>query len=175
MQKTILKLLSVFVLAALALSALPSPALAAGLGDEGTPTPERGNRLLERKFQAEQKRYERQAEQLEKSPERLEKIQEVIDRAKGNGLDTSAAQAALDNLEKAMAAVAPLSQKAGSLISAHAGFDDKGKVTEAVTAAQTVEDIHLLLDQVRDDPRDEREALQHAMWDLFQEGLKVKK
>jgi len=164
----------VFLLAALLFGALPTQsAFAASAADDATPQPaDRVNRLLERKWKAEQRRYEAQGKLFDVSSDLMERAQAAIDRATDKGIDTSAAEAALAALETAIANVKPLYEQAGAELTAHAGFDASGKVTDAQTAAQTVEDMHKLLDQVRDDTHDERETLQHALWDLFQEMLK---
>jgi hypothetical protein len=175
MKHTLSKVIAILVLLALFAAAMPiQTAFAAGLEEDTQPPADqqRGARIIERRFKLEQRRYEGQGKAFEKSAELLEKAQEIIDRAAENDLDTSAAQAALENLEEAVDAVQPVYAQAGDLIAAHAGFDADGKVADVVTAAETVEQIHKLLDQVRDDVHDEREALQHALWDLFQDGLK---
>jgi len=175
MKNTLLKGISILVLAALFVAALPIQSVfAAGLQEDTPPVAEgeRGVRLVERKFQIEQKRYEAQGKLFERSADLLEKAQTIIDRAAENGIDTSAAQSALEDFEAAVNAVEPLYAQAGDLVEAHAGFDAEGKVSDVQVAAETVEKIHKLLDQVRDDIHNERETLQHALWDLFQEGLK---
>ena len=175
MNNTFRKLIPLLVIAALILAALPMQSVAAaGLTQDSRPPAGRGSRIVERKFKAEQRRYDGQFKAFDKSSELLEKAQGLIDRAEENGLDTSAAQTALYNFEKAIATVKPLHAQAGDLIDAHEGFDTEGKVTDVEVAAETVEKIHKLLDQVRDGVHDEREALQHSLWDLFQEGLKKK-
>lgn len=174
MKNTLFKLMFVLMLAAFLAAALPlQSAFAAGLGDEPQPPdPRDGSRMVERRFKLEQRRYEGQGKAFDKSDDLLAKAQEIIERAGDNGLDAGAAQSALDEFEAAVADVKPLYAQAGDLIDDHAGFDGSGKVTDVQVAAETVEKIHKLLDQVRDDVHDEREALQHALWDLFQEGLK---
>ena len=174
MKNTFFKLISVLMLMALLAAAFPvQSAFAAGLGDEPQPPdPRDGSRVVERRFKLEQRRYEGQGKAFDKSDDLLAKAQEIIERSGENGLDTGAAQSALDDFETAIAEVKPLYAQAGDLIDDHAGFDGSGKVTDVQVAAETVEKIHKLLDQVRDDVHDEREALQHALWDLFQEGLK---
>jgi len=172
MNNKLFKLISVLVLMALFAAALPvQTAFAAGLNQDQQPPERRSAQVVERRFKLEQRRYDGQGKAFEKSADLLEKAQEIIDRAAENDLDTSAAQAALDSLEKAVEGVQPLYDQAGDLIDAHAGFDADGKATDIEAAAETVEKIHKLLDQVRDDIHDEREALQHALWDLFQAGL----
>ncbi len=174
-MKTFLrKFFPVFLLAALLLGALPTqPAFAASPADDATPQPaDRVNRLLERKFKAEQRRYEAQGKLFDASFDLMERAQAAIDRAQEKGIDTTAAETALADLQTAIANAKPLYDKAGAELTAHAGFDAGGKVTDAEEAAQTVEDAHKLLDQVRDDTHAERETLQHALWDLFQEMLK---
>jgi hypothetical protein len=175
MKNTLVKFVSIFMLVAVLAVALPlQTAFAAGLNDDAQPPAEgqRGMRLVERKFKLEQRRFEAQGKLLDRSDDLLERAQNAIDRAAENDLDTSAAQAALEDFEQAIGQVASLYEQAGEILESHAGFDDDGKVTDIQIAAETVEQVHLLLDQARDDIQDEREALQHALWDLFQESLK---
>ncbi|HAE58718.1 MAG TPA: hypothetical protein DCG54_04220 [Anaerolineae bacterium] len=173
MKNTLGKIISILMLLALFAAALPAQtALAASPEQDQQPPDQRGARIVERRFKLEQRRYEGQGKVFDKSADLLEKAQDIIDRAAENDLDTSAAQSALENLEEAIEAVKPTYAQAGDLIDNHAGFDAGGKATDIETAAETVEKTHKLLDQVRDDVHDEREALQHALWDLFQAGLK---
>ncbi len=166
------KLLPTIVVALLILGVLPlQTASAAGLQEDTQPPAGRANQLVERKLQKEQRRYEAQAKVFERAADLLEKAQILMDRAAEKALDTSAVQAALAEFETAVTEAKPLHTQAGGLIEAHAGFDADGTVTDLEVAAETVEKIHLLLDQARDDVHDEREALQHALWNLFQAGL----
>lgn len=138
------KALAVLTLAAVGLSILPiGTAFAAGLR-EG---PQRGRGhayipRLERVFEYQRERYDHQSQLLERIPKFTNRIQGLIDRATDKGYDASAVQTALDAFTAALPAAQAAHDQAGALISAHAGFDDKGKVTDAATAFQTVRDIH---------------------------------
>lgn len=167
------KFVPVLILLVVIAAALPTPAYAASAAQEEQPAPENRdpNRIIESRFKQEQRRNERQAKGGERIDTLLERIESRLSRAEEQGLDTSAVESALADFETARAEAAALHSKAGELIDAHAGFDAEGKVTDAETAAQTVEDIHLLIDQARDGIADGREAVQHALWDLFQAGL----
>jgi len=152
MKNTLFKLISVLMLAALLAAALPlQSAFAAGLGEEPQPPdPRDGSRMVERKFKLEQRRYEGQGKAFDKSDDLLAKAQEIITRAGENGLDTGAAQSALDDFETAIAEVKPLYGQAGELIDDHAGFDGSGKVTDRAAARQTLQDGRNALDSAKD-------------------------
>ena len=54
------------------------------------------------------------------------------------------------------------------MISSHPGFDDKGKVTDAKTAAQTVKSIHQGFVSVRDAMNGTGKALREAVVKLME-------
>ena len=168
------KLIPALLLLALAFAALPAPSISAAGPEQPAQTRGGGSgpiRLIESKFKLEQRRYQRQSQATQRAEIWLKRVENIIARADAQGLDTSAVSAALQDYQQAAAA---LHEQAGELIEARPGFDANGKVTDAVTAAETVEQIHLLLDQARDNAAAERETLQHALWDLFQTMLKSK-
>jgi hypothetical protein len=138
------KALLIVTLAVMALAGLPAGTVfAAGLQDD--PQPGRGRDYiprLERIFEHQQDRYDHQTQLLERVPTFIDRIQSLIDRATEKGYDPSAVQAALDAFSAAIPAAQAAHDQAGALIAAHAGFDDKGKVTDARTALQTVKDVH---------------------------------
>ena len=68
----------------------------------------------------------------------VEKAQSLIDRAKENGKDVSALQAALDAFEDALKDAHPIYESAKGIVNSHQGFDDNGKVTDAEKAKETV-------------------------------------
>lgn len=73
--------------------------------------------------------------------QRTNDVQRLIDQARASGQDVAAVQAALTTLESATHQAQPVFDSSTATINAHPGFDDKGSVTEAATAAQTVNQV----------------------------------
>jgi len=138
------KAMLVLMLACVSAGALPVASVqAAGLLDD--PRPGRGRDYiprLEKHFESQQQRFDHQTRMLARADSLTERVQGLIDRATGNGLDASAVQAALDDFAAALPAGQDVHDRAGALIAAHAGFDDKGKVTDLAAALETVRGIH---------------------------------
>jgi hypothetical protein len=134
----------VLTLACLSFATLPvANPQAAGMYDD--PQPARGRGYiprLERLFQSQQERFDHQTRVLARADMLIERVQEKIDEATDKGLDATAVQAALDDFAAALPAAQAAHDEAGTLISAHAGFDDKGKVTDPASAVGTVRGIH---------------------------------
>lgn len=128
-------------------------------------------KMIEKAFANQQKVYERHEKAIERAPQREKKAQRLLERAAEKGMDTSAARAALEGVRQAFATAAPLHEQAGKLIQTHPGFDANGKVTDAVVAAQTVEDLRKLQSQAHDTVSDARKKLELALWDLLQAGI----
>lgn len=164
------KFVSTLVALVIIAAVLPAPAHAAPAAQEELPQAENRdpNQVIQARFRQEQRRYERQEKGAQRIERFLERIENRLSGAEERGIDTSAVESALTDFETARAEAAALHAQAGDLIEAHAGFDAQGKATDAETAAQTIEDIHLLNDQARQVLADKSEALQHALWDLFQ-------
>ncbi|MFZ5819446.1 MAG: hypothetical protein ACOYYJ_06060 [Chloroflexota bacterium] len=140
-KKTVLLALA----AALALAALPmTSASAAGLGETPEPPADQAqvsDERLEQVWARLQQAYERQGQALERAGEMTTRIQSLIDKMTENGKDTAALQAALDAFEQGLAEAQPVYASAGSIISAHAGFDAEGKVTDREQAIATLKDL----------------------------------
>jgi hypothetical protein len=134
----------VLMLASLGLAWLPvSGARAAGLYDDPQPGRGRGYLLrLERLFQSQQERFDHQTGVLARAESLTEGVQGKIDKATARGLDATAVQAALDAFAAALPAAQTAHDQAGRLIESHAGFDDKGKVTDVASAVETIRGIH---------------------------------
>jgi hypothetical protein len=148
LKKTVLAAL---VLAA-GLAAIPSSAAsAAGFQDELPPSENKpvNTERLERIWAREQALYQRHTNRLAKAGEFISRAQSLIDKAAGKGWDTSAVQAALD----AFAAVIPAAQAAHdpgqAIITAHAGFDPNGAVTDRAAAVETVRALGQVLKNTR--------------------------
>jgi ABC-type transporter Mla subunit MlaD len=153
-RKLMLGLLSGILALGAALS-VAAPTYAA----EGTPPAtagEREYRRLERLYERLQRGLEAQAGHLDRADEIAGKVQEFIDKAKGEGKDTSALEAALASATAKVADAQAKHDSAAATLAAHAGFDDDGQVTDAATARQTLEsagrnlrDAHRLLTDAR--------------------------
>jgi hypothetical protein len=134
----------VLMLACIALAVLPvSGAQAAGPFDD--PQPAMGGDYiprLERLFQSQQERFDHQTGVLARAETLTERVQSRIDEATAKGLDATAVQAAVDAFAAALPAAQAAHDQAGRLIAAHAGFDDKGKVTDVASAVETARGIH---------------------------------
>jgi hypothetical protein len=145
-KNIITKFMLVLAIAAIAIGALPTAAYAAPAFDD--PQPGQGNdkeqRLahrLEDAFARQQERYNRALEMQAKTGEMITRVQGLIDKANAQGLDASAVQSALDAFKAALPNAKTALDQVGASLNAHAGFDDKGKVTDLKTAAETVKSI----------------------------------
>lgn len=97
--------------------------------------------VRERQFKREQTLYDDQTRRLADADKVAARTQDYITAQNALGKDTSALAAALAAF-KAQIAVAQSSHDAGgALITAHAGFDANGAVTDLVQAAQTVKAV----------------------------------
>lgn len=153
-RKLILGLLSGMLALGAALSAA-APTYAA----EPTPTApagEREYRRLERLYERLQRGLEAQAAHLAKADEAVAKTQEFMDKARSEGKDTSALEAALAGARSKVDQARAKHSSAAATLAAHAGFDDAGQVTDPAAARQTVEsagrdlrDAHRLLTEAR--------------------------
>ncbi|MFT3893338.1 MAG: hypothetical protein QM730_17055 [Anaerolineales bacterium] len=73
----------------------------------------------------------------------------MIDRAKSNGKDVTALQAALNAFETAVKAAHPIYESGKGIINSHQGFDANGKVTDAAKAKETVKAMHDKLQEIK--------------------------
>jgi hypothetical protein len=130
--------------AALGFGTLPMiNASALGPSDSTTPTPptQSPTDRLESVWIKEQAIYTKLGSFLNNSDPFLTRAQGFINKAKANGKDTSALQAALDAFANALKQAEPIYQSAGEIISSHKGFDENGKVINQVQALATVKDL----------------------------------
>lgn len=128
----------------------------------GTPAPI-SNDKLEQIWAREQSAYNRIGALLDRSDELIAKIQELIDRAKSNGKDVSALQAALDAFADAVKQVHPVYESAKGIVASHQGFDANGKVTDVQKAIQTVKDMRDKLKEIRGIVSGPAKALREAI------------
>jgi hypothetical protein len=147
-----LKKISVLAwIAALGLSLVPMAGVYA-LGQADPPTPAAGQistDRLEQIWAKEQAAYNRLGTFLDRLDGRISKAQELIDKAKANGKDVSAIQAALDAFADAAKQAHPLYEGLKGIISSHQGFDANGKVTDQEKARETVKDLGGKLKEIR--------------------------
>jgi hypothetical protein len=89
-------------------------------------------------FKREQTMFADQTSRLADASTVAAKTQDYINAQNANGKDTSALAAALAAFNTQIATAQSSHDAAGALITAHAGFDANGAVTDLVQAAQTV-------------------------------------
>ncbi len=155
-RKTILSmgLLRLFALiAALGLAAMPFvSAFAAGNNDPTTPPAPSGqisNEKLEQVWARQLHTYERIGNGFDRVDSFTENAQRLIAKAKANGKDVSAVQAALDAFEAAVKEAHPVYESAKGIINSHQGFDANGKVTDPEKAKETVKAMHAKLQEIK--------------------------
>ena len=85
-----------------------------------------------------------------RTDEFVAKVQKLIDRAKANGKDVSAVQAALDTFKIAVKKAQPIYESVKGLINSHQGFDTNGKVTDPEKAEETVKAMHEKLKEIHE-------------------------
>ncbi len=136
---------------------------ALGSADPLPPTPPAAGQISTDRLKAiwarEQWVYGRIGNLLERADTLIPRIQNRIDRAKANGKDVSAVQAALDAFSAAIRQVHPIYESSRGIIASHQGFDDQGNVIDPVTALATVKDL-------RSKIRDMRQAIGGTLRDL---------
>jgi hypothetical protein len=138
---------------ALGLASLPLVSVsAAGAYDPPVPGAERkqpSNERLEQVWGRQLKHYERMGQRFEREDEFMAKAQKLIDRAKENGKDVSAVQAALDAFEAAVQKARPIYESMNGIVNSHQGFDANGKVTDPAGAQETVQAMHAKFQEIK--------------------------
>ncbi len=162
------KLFLIVTLLSLVLLAVPAQsALAAGPNDPpapaATPDPERAKTRLEWAFANQKLTVLRIGLNQEYQDEFIARIEELVAKAKENGKDVSAIEAALADYKKAAEASKPLYEQAAQLVQVHAGFDDNGKVTDLDKARETVKQLGETLKQHREVMGEALKALREAL------------
>jgi hypothetical protein len=126
--------------------------------DDQPPVPDtqnldqRGQKIDERMsklFQRELEWLDRQAERLENPEQVVARVEELISKASEKGLDVTALQEALAAYQASVAKAQSAHNEAASILSAHEGFDDNGKVIERSNARQTLETAGHNLNEAR--------------------------
>lgn len=162
------RILLIALVVVLGWSALPGARAYAAVPEPPTPQAPLTNERLERIWAREQAAYERLGRFLERAETWTPRLQQWIDKAKANGKDTAAVQAALDAFAKAVKKAHPLHESAKGILASQQGFDDSGQVTDAAKALQTVEDLGKTLKQIRDLLREPAKALREAIREFRQ-------
>jgi hypothetical protein len=165
MKKLNQTLLSLAVIAAVVMLALPTDVVAAQAED---PQLEKGRAGEEPKgldgWYAELlERYERAGEQIGDADDAADRLAQRIETLTDAGLDPVRLQAILDDFQANMDAVQTAYEDLGEVIDEHAGFDVDGQVTDEALALGTLRQIAdglLDLHQAGEDARYE------LRWDL---------
>jgi hypothetical protein len=121
------------------------------------------NEKLEKIWARELKVYERLGKVFNDIDDTITIFQARIDRAAKNGKDVTSLQPALDAFEAALKKSKPMYDSTSGLVSAHAGFDANGKVTDAEKAKSTVQEMRDKLKEVKDAMGGTGKALHEAM------------
>jgi prefoldin subunit 5 len=161
-MKTLLKKTVLFALvAALGLAAMPFVIASAAGENDPTPPPQGqiSNERLERVWARQLRIYER----MGRTEEFVERLQKLIDRAKANGKDVSAVQAALDTFKAAVKDAQPIYESIKGIINSHQGFDSNGKVTDPEKAKETVKTMREKLKEIRETMNGTGKALREAI------------
>lgn len=170
-MKTLFKKTILFALvAALAAASLPFVSVSAA-GDTLTnaydpPVPPEGqlsNERLEQIWARQLERYERIGKGFERDDAFIERVQKLIDRAKENGKDVSAVQAALDAFEAALKEAHPIYESVKGLVNSHQGFDENGKVTDPTKAQETVNAMRAKFQEIKEAMNGTGKALREAI------------
>jgi hypothetical protein len=160
-KKTILLAL----VAALGLASLPLVNVSAA-GEYDPPTPggkQLSNERLEQVWARQLERYERIGQRFEREDEFMAKAQKLIDRAKANGKDVLAVQAALDAFEAAVQKAHPIYESSKGIVNSHQGFDANGKVTDPAKAQETVNAMRAKFEAIKDAMGGTGKALHEAI------------
>ncbi len=154
----------VFLLVGLLAFAFPG---GSALAQAPTPQPKkdpqvqgaRMNVRLEKAFQALQKLVEKQSQNIRRADAFIGKVEGLIGKAKANGKDTRALEAAVTEFKSKRAEAAQLNSAAANILKTHAGFDANGKVTNPEQAKET-------LKNGREQVKDAREVFTGALKQL---------
>jgi hypothetical protein len=93
---------------------------------------------LEKLFKAEVKQVKEQVQNFKKAGAFTANVEKLIARAKKNGKDTASLEAALAQFKSKAAEAKKFNETAAATLKTHAGFDDKGKVTDPALAKDTL-------------------------------------
>jgi hypothetical protein len=165
MKQLFRKTLVIAMIAALTLAAMPFVSVSAmGQKDPSTPPAEKGsNERLEQAWARQLKVYERLGKGFEHADDFIANAQKLIDRASQNGKDVTALQEALDAFEAAVEQAYPIYESAAKIVKSHQGFDEKGQVTDAELAKETVRLMAEKLKEIKTAMNGTGQALREAI------------
>lgn len=123
---------------------------------------------LENQLAREQKALTQQQTTLDNANKVVTQVQTYIANQKAKGQDPSTLEAALATFQQQLATAQTSHATAANLLSAHAGFDDSGHVTNADQAKQTLTDAHQALETARTTLKQAGEDLRKALQDYRQ-------
>lgn len=121
------------------------------------------NERLELAWAREQMIRDRLGFMFDHADQRIALTQQLINKAKANGRDVTAVQAALDASAGAIEKARPGFEAIQAMIASHPGFDANGKVTDLTMAAQTVRDLGAKLRAIRAGLAEPMRALRDAV------------
>lgn len=165
------KMILAVLIAALVFAAFPATSVFAQ--DENPPKGGLSNEKLEQIWARQSKVYERLGKLFNDSDARLAKLQERIDKAKANGKDVTAIQAALDAFKAALKTAKPTYESIKGIINSHQGFDASGKVTDAEKAKATLKELRGKFQEIKSAMGGTGKALREAA-QAFREANKPK-
>ena len=169
MKKLFKKTMLLALVAALAVASLPFVSVSAAGADD--PNPPQGpvtNEKWEQVWARQQRTYEKIGKGFDRADDFTARAQQLIDRARENGKDVSALQAALDAFESAIKEAHPIYEGGKGIINSHQGFDANGKVTDAEKAKETIQAMHDKLQEVKAAMNGTGKALREATRDFRQ-------
>jgi hypothetical protein len=158
-RKTILLALVV----ALGFAALPFVSASAAGANDPTPPPQPAGQIRTERLERVWARQLRVYERMGRTDDFVARVQNLIDRAKENGKDVSAVQAALDAFKAAARDAQPIYESIKGIINSHQGFDSNGKVTDPEKAKETVQAMHEKFKEIRETMNGTGKALHEAI------------
>jgi hypothetical protein len=163
MKKLFKKTILLALVAALGLAMMPFVSASAAGENDPTPPPQPAGQIRTERLERVWARELRIFQRMGRTDEFVEKVQRLIDRAKANGKDVSAMQAALDVFKAAVKDAQPIYESVKGLINSHQGFDSNGKVTDPAKAKETVKAMHDKFKEIRDAMNGTGKALREAI------------
>ena len=156
------------LVAALAVAALPLANVYAAGQSDPTPTPPAppsavSDERLEQAWARQQRAYDRLGRMFENSDLRISQTERYIEYLKGQGVDTSDLQAAVDAFAAAVKAAHPIYESINGILNSHQGFDAEGNVTDHDKAVETVQDMHAKMESIRQAMNGTGRALRELM------------
>ncbi len=158
---------TILILPASSVFAAPNPQTTPPPAATAPLTPAEQAIRLEQRLKNEQAWLTTQGNNLDRANQLVTRAQTVIDRFKSRGVDVQPLQTALDDFKATLPSAVQVHTTASGILTAHAGFDANGKVTDLPTARATVQSAYESLDQCR-------QILRTAVGDLRSEIRKFR-